>query len=1083
MSAVEEDQGEAQLEALEAAFAALVFVDNEHPWLGLDSFSEETRQYFHGREEEVGELARRVQRKTLSILFGQSGLGKTSILRAGIVPRLRKEGYCPVYVRIDYSRDSPAPSQQIKQAIFRATEALGKWSKPGSAIPGESLWEFLHHRDDLLRDDQGNTLTPLVIFDQFEEMFTLGQGDDFGRKRAEEFITDLADLVENRPPKAIEMMLEAEESIVERFDFNRADYRILIALREDYLAHLEGLKGAMPSITQNRMRLARMTGQQALMAVTKPGGKLVTDEVAESIVRFVAGGAELRNAEVEPSLLSLVCRELNNARIAQGRSEISADLLAGTRDTILNEFYERALADQPPGVRQFIEDEMLTESGFRESLAEERVLKGFTAADAMPNALASLVNRRLLRIEERLDARRVELTHDVLCAVVKSSRDARHEREAREEAERQLEAQKAREQATKRSLVRARQVAAGCAVLAMAAIVSAIFGYSSMKRAQEAEANALKTRQMAEGARGEAEKLVTYLLDDFYVELEPFGRLDIVADLSKRALDYYAGLPPELRTPQTDRNRALALVRNGYVLRYQAKLDEATKALTEANDILAKLRRDGDDSEITAIGHASGLSALGRVFDSQGAQSKSLPLAQQGVDILRPLMAAPSPSKSLRRAYASLTNYYGFVQLRNGQIKEALETLQLARETYRAIDGLQVGDLSSAAGYAESTAWMMDGLEEQGRVEESRKAGEEAMQVASRVLDKSPAHMGAMRSRALISSGLARNYGFELQPRPALAMATSSRQDWENLVKSDPGNSIAWNNLFVSRFGQGWSYWGQGETERAIAVFKGAVEVGKHAPPSSYVYGSTAESLVNAAVLEGDVGRHAEARASYTLGMQYGDKALALIPKESFFRKLREAGRPRWDAQLAFTEDDFPRMRDQARKAIGQLEALNANEGQARYRDAELADINTILAQSLYFLKDYGASEKAAREAVRYRSGGPRKSRRNEIDGAYDQTVLALSLARAGKVNDARATIEPVLSFQRSLLARGAEDVDQRWQLAMALYVAALASPPQATALLSEAKSIIDKLPPAVLKRKSVSRVRGWITAEMGQKS
>src|SRR5437016_9639410 len=159
----------------------------------------------------------------------------------------------------------------------------------------------------------------------------------------------------------------------------------------------------MPSITQNRMRLARMTGEQALSAVVNPGGKLVSQEVAESIVRFIAGGSELPNAEVEPSLLSLICRELNNARIAQGRSEISADLLAGSRDNILTEFYERALADQPLGVHQFIEDNLLTESGYRESLAEERVQKGLLAAGASPDALAVLVNRRLLRIEERLD--------------------------------------------------------------------------------------------------------------------------------------------------------------------------------------------------------------------------------------------------------------------------------------------------------------------------------------------------------------------------------------------------------------------------------------------------------------------------------------------------------------------------------------------------------------------------------------------------------------------------------------------------------------------------------------------------------
>lgn len=285
------------------------------------------------------------------MLFGQSGLGKTSILRAGIVPRLRPLGYCPVYVRIDYSPESPPPSEQIKDAIFRATQHTGEWAQTGVAVAGESLWEFLHHRDDMLRDASGKTLVPLLIFDQFEEIFTLAQGDDFGRQRAAQFIDDLADLVENRPPKALEARMEADDSAAERFDFTRGDYRILIALREDYLAHLEMLKGNMPSITQNRMRLARMTGEQALSAVTKPGGALVSEEVAEAIVRFIAGGSELRNAEVEPSLLSLICRELNNARIAQGRAEISADLLAGSRDTILRvlrALARRRAAGDPP---------------------------------------------------------------------------------------------------------------------------------------------------------------------------------------------------------------------------------------------------------------------------------------------------------------------------------------------------------------------------------------------------------------------------------------------------------------------------------------------------------------------------------------------------------------------------------------------------------------------------------------------------------------------------------------------------------------------------------------------------------------
>ena len=313
-------------------------IDDSNPWIGLASFTEETRDYFYGREEEVAELARRVQRKLLTVLFGQSGLGKTSILRAGLVPRLRGQGYCPVYVRVDYSREAPEPAEQLKQAIAQTARRSGQWTQAGIAAEGETLWEFLHHRDDVLQDEHGKTLIPLLIFDQFEEVFTIAQGDEFGRARAARFIADLADLVENRPPASLESKLEADDTTAERFDFARSDYRVLISLREDYLAPLEGLKTGMPSVTQNRLRLAPMNGKQGLAAVMLPGKKLVTEEVAEAIVRFVAGGSEIANAEVEPSLLSLICRELNDTRKAQGRAEISLDLLAGSHASILSNF-------------------------------------------------------------------------------------------------------------------------------------------------------------------------------------------------------------------------------------------------------------------------------------------------------------------------------------------------------------------------------------------------------------------------------------------------------------------------------------------------------------------------------------------------------------------------------------------------------------------------------------------------------------------------------------------------------------------------------------------------------------------------
>jgi hypothetical protein len=1065
-------------------------VDEEHPWLGLASFTEETRAYFYGREDEIAELGRRVQRKLLTILFGQSGLGKTSILRAGIVPRLRPEGYCPVYVRIDYSPDAPEPSEQIKEAIFRATQSLGQWSQTGVAVSGESLWEFLHHRDDVLRDASGKTLIPLLIFDQFEEIFTLAQSDDFGRKRAAQFLEDLADLVENRAPKALEARIEQDEAAAERFDFTRGDYRILIALREDYLAHLEGVKGIMPSITQNRMRLARMTGAQALTAVLKPGGKLVSEEVAESIVRFIAGGSELPNAEVEPSLLSLICRELNNARIAQGRAEISADLLAGSRDTILSEFYERALADQPAGVRQFIEDEMLTESGFRESLAEERVRKAFAAVGAPPETLAKLVDRRLLRIEERLDLRRVELTHDVLCSVVKASRDLRYEREARDEAERQLAAQRARELATRKALVRARQVAAICVVLAIGALGSAVFGYLNMKRAQEAELRAQQTRQLAETARGEAEKLIVYLLDDFYLELEPVGRLDIVAALSKRAIDYYAALPPELRTAETDRNRALALVRYGAALRTQSKLDESGKALAEAVAVLSKLRKDGDQSEATAIGLGVGLLSQARVAGSQNKRADERVFATQAVDVLKPLMASPNPSIPLRRAYGLAMTYLGFSQANTEEEETAVATLEEARKAYRSIDDLKLNDLPSAVAYAEASAWQMNALQALGRYDRVREVGADAVKLTGQVLEKRPGNMSALRARALMSESLSAIEGFDLHVRKALELSEQGARDWAAIVALDPSNQIAWNNLVSARLGAGFWSFAAGDVQEAQKQWRAGVDVEGHVNESGMIGNTLSLAAGYLTMLEADSGNAQAAEAALAANRRFIDLAVRGLAPGSFGRTylpefLGYYGYPNTGLGygaygLPLAAHDYESVRKEARasaRRLEQIRELTPQQELGRNRSLEVA-YRTSAAAS-YRMGDYTAADADIKKALGIRRGIPTRTMAEERD-ADDQLMLAaLIAARLQRYTEAQQIIDPVLKRHRGLYERkDNDDVTQRIQFAQALYVSAIAAPGQKSAQVSQAAAIIDGLPPPMRRQLSVAYLRGQIAEE-----
>ena len=70
---------------------SLFTVDADHPWLGLATFTEETQRFFFGRDAEIAEIFVRVRDHTLTILYGQSGLGKSSLLGAGLLPKLRVE--------------------------------------------------------------------------------------------------------------------------------------------------------------------------------------------------------------------------------------------------------------------------------------------------------------------------------------------------------------------------------------------------------------------------------------------------------------------------------------------------------------------------------------------------------------------------------------------------------------------------------------------------------------------------------------------------------------------------------------------------------------------------------------------------------------------------------------------------------------------------------------------------------------------------------------------------------------------------------------------------------------------------------
>jgi hypothetical protein len=433
----------------------------ENPWPGLAPYTEQQHESFFGREAETEELLRLIQRETLTVLFGRSGSGKSSLLHAGVIPQLRSGMYFPVLLRLNFADPDADPVEQVK-AITLAAARAGGLDVDSRITEGvtPTLWDFFHQTD--FWGPRNDRLTPLLIFDQFEEAFTIGKD----QRRASGFLEQLADLAENRVPLSVEQRVKQSGERI-TIDTANPTYKIVLSLREDFVSRLDQLRPILPAIMRSRMALLPLDGGRALQVILNSGRRWVSEAVAQEIVAALAGepgaaGSAVGQAEIEPAYLSVMCHELFRRMVESGDDSITSELVAKEHGEILEGMYERSLEGLSEPVRLFVEDRLLTASGFRGTVPlKEALAEGVSLPD-----LETLVDRRLLRFEDRLGTRHVELSHDLLTGVVKKSRALRAARAAHDEEERkQRELRRALSRARRRTII-----ALATAVLALAGV-------------------------------------------------------------------------------------------------------------------------------------------------------------------------------------------------------------------------------------------------------------------------------------------------------------------------------------------------------------------------------------------------------------------------------------------------------------------------------------------------------------------------------------------------------------------------------------------------------------------------------------
>jgi WD40 repeat protein len=435
------------------------------PYKGLAPFEDSDLDalLFFGRERESEVIAANLIAARLTVLYGPSGVGKSSVLRAGVAHRLRKEGDVEVVVFTTWTGD---PVAGLIQAVGGT---------------GDSLPDTLADAADRAGGDI------YLILDQFEECFLY-------HRRGGRFAQQLAELV-RRPGLRV---------------------HVLIGIREDSLARLDVLKAAIPNLLGNRLRLERLDRAAGGAAIVGPVGRYnelaapgarveietaleaaILDEVTAgrldlgAVGRGVAVGSADEN-RIEAPYLQLVLARLWDVEAERGSKTLRLATLRelGGAERIVEEHLERAMAALNPrekGAAAAMYNFLVTPSGTKIAHGI-RDLAGYASVEEGEAAgvLQRLTAERIVRESSTNgpSTTRYEIFHDVLADAVLAWR-------TRFEAERQIQDERARHLRRQRRLV-----AIGAGALLAVAVLTAVAVYALAQRSEARhQAAVAKTEQ------------------------------------------------------------------------------------------------------------------------------------------------------------------------------------------------------------------------------------------------------------------------------------------------------------------------------------------------------------------------------------------------------------------------------------------------------------------------------------------------------------------------------------------------------------------------------------------------------------
>ena len=381
----------------------------QNPWKGLAAYREpkaadEFTYAFCGREHATKELAGMVKENLFVTLYGQTGIGKTSLLEAGVFPELRKQNYLPVTVRFSMGEDTVTSfAEAIIKNIESHVEEIRTTVSDAEIRYYEidCLWTYFATRHFY---NGGNEVYPVIVLDQFEENFILS------REKTEVLLRQLYSLID-------------DNKIFPEGYHNGTIFRVVISIREDDLFRFEDSIDQLhlTDFKFNRYRLTNLTETEASEVVYVPGEDILPRDhsernaVVSEIIRLVKNGNE---GQINTLTLSLVCSILYDKVSEKGAPVITVGDVQEIGSNPLSDFY-LSIAGRIPKHRQFIESRLVDATGRRNSVNEEEMDIAFPKWRTFMSG-----KNRIFQCTNH----KVELVHDMLAKAIYDVREKKEKK-------------------------------------------------------------------------------------------------------------------------------------------------------------------------------------------------------------------------------------------------------------------------------------------------------------------------------------------------------------------------------------------------------------------------------------------------------------------------------------------------------------------------------------------------------------------------------------------------------------------------------------------------------------------------------